>query len=337
MEYLLLLLGFGLLILSGRLLITFSVSLARRLKLSPFVIGLTIVAVGTSAPELLVSLTGALKGYTDVALYNVIGSNISNILLVLAIAAIILPIPLRSRTIRFDGSIMLLFSILIWLFILDRNLSASEGIVLLVLLIIYVVASVYLSRRGAGLSTASAGLSGTPESLVPEPPACLPVDKGQGPEPVHAWMKIWMAVPGVIVASGGLALGADLLVDSAIEIARQVGLSERIISVSMIAAGTSIPELTTTAIAAFRKETDISIGNIIGSNIFNIGFVLGITSITSPIHVNPLTLNFDIFWFVGVALLLILMDLLPPRSNLARWKALSMLSVYLIYLYLILN
>jgi cation:H+ antiporter len=321
MEYLLLLLGFGLLILSGRLLITFSVSLARRLKLSPFIIGLTVVAVGTSAPELLVSLTGSLKGYTDVAIYNVIGSNISNILLVLATAAMILPIPLSSRTIRFDGSIMLLFSILVWLFILDQNLTVPEGAVLLLLLIIYLIASVYLSRRGAGLSAAPARQD----------------DRGQGAEPVHAWMKVWMAVPGVIVASGGLALGADLLVDSAIEIAMQVGLSERIISVSMIAVGTSIPELTTTAIAAFRKETDISIGNIIGSNIFNIGFVLGITSVVSPIRVNPLTLDFDIFWFVGVAVLLILMSLLPPRSSLARWKALSMLSLYLIYLYLILN
>ena len=112
---------------------------------------------------------------------------------------------------------------------------------------------------------------------------------------------------------------------------------ERIISVSMIAVGTSIPELTTSVIAAFRKETDISIGNIMGSNIFNIGFVLGITTMVSPMNVNPLILSFDIFWFAGVAILLMLMIMIPPKSVLARWKGLSMLSVYLIYLYLILN
>ena len=331
MEYLLLLLGFGLLILSGRLLITFSVSLARRLNLSQFVIGLTVVAVGTSAPELLVSLTGALKGYPDVAIYNIIGSNISNTLLVLSVAAIILPIPLRSRTIWFDGLIMLFFSIMVWLFILDLHLSAREGAFLLCMLIIYIFVSVYRSRREAGIPAEPAGPAKIGESVHSQQ------DKGHGPEHEHRWMKTWMAVPGVVLASGGLALGADLLVDSAIDIARQVGLSERIISVSIIAVGTSIPELTTTAIAAFRKETDISIGNIIGSNIFNIGFVLGITTIIRPIAVNPLTLSFDIFWFAGVALLMVIIAMIPPRFMLARWKALAMLSAYLIYLYLILN
>ena len=141
--------------------------------------------------------------------------------------------------------------------------------------------------------------------------------------------KSWIAVVGVIGASGGLALGANLLVDNAVSIARQIGLSERIISVSMIALGTSIPELTTSVIAAFRKQTDISIGNIMGSNIFNIGFVLGLTTIIKPIDANPLILSFDIFWFVGVAVLLILILLIPPKSLL--------LFGYLIYLYLILK
>ena len=309
MEYLLLLLGFALLIFSGRLLITCSVSIARRFKLSSFVIGLTIVAVGTSAPELLVSLTGAIKGYADVAVYNVVGSNISNVLLVLAIATIILPIPIKKGSTLFDGSSMLIFTLMAWLFLSDLQFSAPEGAILITFLVIYIVYSVIRSRKDVS------------DDLVP----------------AEVRMKIWVAVAGVIAASGGLALGADLLVDNAVIIARQFDLSERVISVTMIAAGTSIPELTASAIAAFRKQTDISIGNIIGSNIFNIGLVLGMTATVNPIKVNPLIMSFDIYWFAGVAVFLMLIILVPPKFMLSRWKGLLMLSVYLIYLYLILN
>jgi cation:H+ antiporter len=309
MEYLLLLLGFTFLIFSGRLLISGSVSIAQRLNLSPFLIGLTIVAIGTSAPELLVSLTGAIKGHTDVAVYNIVGSNISNILLVLAVAAIILPIPVKSRIIWFDGSFMMLFSLLAWFFLRDLRFSSIEGVFILTLLVLFITMSVIRSRRDAH-----------DDIKVKEP-----------------GMKAWVAVLYVIAASGGLALGANLLVDNAVSIAREIGLSERIISVSMIALGTSIPELTTSAIAAFRKQTDISIGNILGSNIFNIGLVLGVTTMVKPIDANPLILSFDIFWFVGAAVFLIFILLLPPKSLISRWKGLTMLLVYLIYLYLILK
>jgi cation:H+ antiporter len=309
MEYLLLLLGFTFLIFSGRLLISGSVSIAQRLNLSPFLIGLTIVAIGTSAPELLVSLTGAIKGHTDVAVYNIVGSNISNILLVLAVAAIILPIPVKSRIIWFDGSFMMLFSLLAWFFLRDLRFSSIEGVFILTLLVLFITMSVIRSRRDAH-----------DDIKVKEP-----------------GMKVWVAVLYVIAASGGLALGANLLVDNAVSIAREIGLSERIISVSMIALGTSIPELTTSAIAAFRKQTDISIGNILGSNIFNIGLVLGVTTMVKPIDANPLILSFDIFWFVGAAVFLIFILLLPPKSLISRWKGLTMLLVYLIYLYLILK
>ena len=255
MVYLLLLLGFALLVFSGRILITCSVSIARRFKLSPFVIGLTIVAIGTSAPELLVSLTGAMKGHTDLAIYNVVGSNISNVLLVLAVAALILPIPVNPKTFWLNWAVMFLFSLLVFFFLLDLRFSWDEGLLILILLIAYVIFSVYRSRNSVAATE----------------------DEDQKD------MKIWPCHPVVVISSGGLALGANLLVDNAVMIAREFGLSERIISVSLIAVGTSIPELTTSAIAAFRKQTDISIGNIIGSNIFNLGFVLGITSMVKPL------------------------------------------------------
>jgi cation:H+ antiporter len=312
MEYLLLLVGFALLIFSGRLLITSSVSLASRLKLSSFLIGLTVVAVGTSAPELLVSLTGAIKGHADMAVYNVVGSNVSNILLVLAVAALILPIPVMKDRVWFDGSALLIFCLVFWLFVRDLGISAIEGLIMLLLLAGFILISVNRSRR-------------------------IPVSGRSTREETPPGMRIWVALLGVVVASGGLALGADLLVDNAIRVAREMGLSERIIAVSMIAVGTSVPELTASAIAAFRKETDISIGNIIGSNIFNLGLVLGITSMVNPLVVNPLVLSFDIFWFAGAAVVLILALLVPRTLELSRWKGLVMLSLYLIYLYLILN
>ena len=309
MVYLLLLFGFALLVFSGRILITSSVSIARRFHLPPFLIGLTVVAIGTSAPELLVSLTGAIKGHADLAVYNVIGSNISNVLLVLAIAAMILPIPVQARTFWVDWSAMLFFSLILFVFLLDLSFSMYEGLLILCLLTGFVLFSVYRHRG--------------------HPPK-NDVESEQ-------LQRLGTAILMVVVSSGGLTLGADLLVDNAVILAREFGVSQRIISVSLIAVGTSIPELTTSAIAVFRKQTDISIGNIIGSNIFNLGFVLGITTVVSPLRVNPLILSFDIYWLLGIALILMGLLLIPPKFMLSRWKGLVMLSVYLIYLYLVLK
>ena len=309
MVYLLLLIGFALLVFSGRILIRSSVAIARRFKLSSFVIGLTIVAIGTSAPELLVSLTGALKGHTDLAVYNVIGSNISNVLLVLSVTALILPIPVKTKTFWPNWTVMFLFSLIVFLFLLDLRFSWNEGLLIFILLIGYVIYSIYRS-----------GKSEHPDE-----------DRDVND------MKLVPALLLIVGSSGGLALGADLLVDNAVILARDFGVSERIISISLIAVGTSIPELTTSAIAAFRKQTDISIGNIIGSNIFNLGFVLGITSMVKSLEVNPMILSFDIYWLFGIALILMCMMFIPPKLILSRWKGLVMLSIYLIYLYIVLQ
>jgi cation:H+ antiporter len=309
MVYLFLLAGFALLVFSGRILIISSVSIARRFHLSPFVIGLTVVAIGTSAPELLVSLTGAIKGHTDLAVYNVVGSNISNVLLILAVAAMIMPIPVKPETFWPDWSAMLLFSLLLFIFLLDLRFSLPEGLLILCLLAGFIVFSLY--RHPSSPPSADVGS-----------------ERNQ---------RLGTAALGVVVSSGGLAIGANLLVDNAVILARDFGVSERIISVSLIAVGTSIPELTTSAIAAFRKQTDISMGNIIGSNIFNLGFVLGITSMVKPLAVNPMILTFDIYWLFGVALILPGLLLIPPKLILSRWKGLTMLCIYLIYLYLILG
>jgi cation:H+ antiporter len=309
MEYLLLLVGFSLLIFSGRILINNAVAIAQRFDLSPFVIGLTVVAIGTSAPELLVSLSGALKGHADIAVYNVVGSNISNVLLVLAVAALILPIPVRRATLMIDWPVMLALSALVTVFILDLELSAWEGSIMLVMLIAFVVFSIYRSRKD-------------------------PSDDVRAQAPARSLPLALLLVAG---ASAGLAWGADMLVENAVILARNFGISERAISVSLIAVGTSIPELTTSAIAAFRKETDISVGNILGSNIFNVGFVLGMTSLVKPLEVNPLILSFDIFWFLGGGILLFVLLVLPRKMVLQRWNSLVMLCAYLVYLYFVME
>ena len=204
---------------------------------------------------------------------------------------------------------MFLFSLLVFLFLLDLRFSWNEGLWIFILLIGYVIYSVYRSGNS----------------------------EHQFEEDDQKDMKIVPALLLIVGSSVGLALGADLLVDNAVILARDFEISERIISISLISVGTSIPELTTSAIAAFRKHTDISIGNIIGSNIFNLGFVLGITSMVKPLEVNPMILSFDIYWLFGIAFILMGMMFIPPKLILSRWKGLVMLSIYLIYLYIVLQ
>lgn len=309
MEYLLLVIGFVVLIYSGRLLISSSVSIARRLHLSSFLIGLTVVAMGTSAPELLVSISGVLKGHPDVAIYNIVGSNISNILLVLSVAALILPVSVSLKSMKFDWSFMFFLVLLLFFFIRDLNIVMVEGLIFLVLLAIFIFLNIRLSTKDIDTGDADNSSPG---------------------------MSVRRAVLLIIISSAGLAFGANLLVENAVKIARNFDLSERIISVTLLAVGTSVPELTASTIAAFRRESEISIGNIIGSNIFNIGFVLGITSVIKPLPVNAMVLSTDIYWLLGVSLLLLLLVFLPRKMLLSRWKGLLMLSMYLIYLYVIL-
>jgi len=245
MKYLFLLAGFLILIYSGKYLVKSSISIANRFNIPRIIIGITIVALGTSAPELLVSVSASLKGHPDVAIYNIIGSNISNIAFVLAIASMVYPVVVKRFTLRFDWPVMFGISLLLYWFLLNNELDGSEGIVLLVFLVAVVILYIYFGKKGK-----------------------IKMEIKEESNQMNLLFSIFL----IVLCSAGLALGADLLVDNAIIIATDFGMSERVISVSLIALGTSIPELTTSVIAALNKETDISIGNIIGSNLFNIGF-----------------------------------------------------------------
>ncbi len=308
MEYLLLLLGFILLLYGGKFLIKGGVALADKFNLSSLVIGLTVVSFGTSAPELFVSVVAAIKGHPDVAIGNVIGSNIANISLVLALTAIIIPIPVRSNSVKIDAPFMLLVSFLLWAFLYNQRLVRWEGALFLILIVGYTVGLFKFSKQS-----------------IQDKAKQVSIEK----------MKLWKIILLLILAYLGLAFGSDLLVDNASIIAANFGISERVIAISIVAFGTSLPELTTSLLAAIKGEMDISIGNIIGSNIFNILVVLGLTSLIKPMSVDNRFLQFDIFWMLGVSIFLFLFILPLKGGKLTRIKASILFLIYCIYLYLL--
>ncbi len=307
--YLLLLTGILLLFVSGKYLVESSVAISRLLRIPRMIIGLTVVAFGTSTPELLVSLKAAISGFPEIAMGNVVGSNISNILLVLAITAIIFPIPVPSTSVKRDWPIMMFVSLLLFVFTLNGWLTRLEGIVLVSLLVAYIGYAVIRAR----------GMAKAEEDRKEE-------------DSMH-----WWAVGLIfLVSCVGLAFGASLLVDNAAVIAEDLGMSKRVISITMVAVGTSIPEVATSVIAAMKKETDISVGNIIGSNIMNVLSVLGVTSIIGPIKVDIEIARFDIPWMLATSLLLLLLMVPAARSRITRWEGILMILIYLLYIYLIL-
>lgn len=311
MEYLrpvaVLVAGFVILIYSGKYLVKGSISIAYRFKVSKLVIGLTVVAFGTSAPELFVSVMAAIDNHPGISVGNVVGSNIINIALVLAITAMIIPIPVRKSSIKYDWPAMMIASLLFYIFILNGYLQFLEGLIFLILLFAYVVFSIYYSRKN--------------------------YNHLEAVEEVH--FSILVSVLLIVLSSAGLALGSDLLVTNAVKIADKLHIDDRIISITVIAFGTSVPELVTSAAAALKKEMDISIGNIIGSNIFNILCVLGITSMIKKIEIPSMTMHFDVFWMLGTAILLFLFILPLKGGKLTQPKGLFLFVVYCIYVYLL--
>lgn len=307
LSYVFLIVGFLLLIFSGDFLVKGAVSIALKLRLSTLVIGMTIVSFGTSAPELLVSIKAALGGHPDISIGSVVGSNISNIALVLGITALVFPITVSKATLRIDWPMMMLSTLLFVVVVMDGELSAWEGILFIVFLISFIVWLIRNSRKG----------SAVPASVdeVNEEEKNLP---------------LWKGVGLVGLGAVGLVLGADLMLKGAVEIARYYDVSERIIGLTIVAFGTSLPELITSCVAAFRKEADISIGNLIGSNIFNILAILGITSIIHPISVSSSIINSDNYILLGITFLVF--PLMYFGKKLTRGKGFLLFFVYTTYL-----
>jgi len=307
------LLGLFLLVLGGEFLVRSSVALSFKLNISKMVIGLTVVSFATSAPELLVSLKAALDGHASISLGNVIGSNIANIGLVLGITAIISSLSVDKEFYIFHWPSMAIFSGLLYMFLAnDSVLTAFEGALLLGGIILFLVVLI----RRARIKSKKEIVEVSEE--VDENLANVSAFK----------IIIWLLI-------GGLALyfGSELLVKGAVDLAKQIGVSDRIIAVTMVAIGTSVPELAASVIAALKQEKSISIGNLIGSNIFNIGSVLGITAIVSPITMDsPQILSSDILWMIGFALLLLIITILPKKSEISKYKGVIIFITYVVFL-----
>lgn len=314
MQYLILLLGLATLIVGGELLVRGAVGIALKSKIPSVVVGLTVVSFGTSAPELIISLQAAFSGNPDVSLGNVIGSNIANIALVLGLTTIILPMPFQRSMLTKDWPVMMLASVILYVFLLDLKIVFWEGLAFFTGLLLYVFYMLRRARSGR-----------IPLSVVQE------VEEIGDTKAKPYWLLILF----LVLASVGLHFGSQWFLDGALQIAKDFGLSDRVIGVTIVAFGTSTPELAASVIAAVRKEMDISLGNLIGSNIFNIFSVLGITAMIKPLTGSLEVIEFDIFWMLGIALILLPMMLVGKKIN--RAKGLILLLLYCAYIFFVLR
>ena len=305
-------LGLLLLVLGGEFLVRSSVGLSFKLNISKMVIGMTVVSFATSAPELLVSLQAAMDGSPAIAINNVIGSNIANIGLVLGITAIIGPIVVSKDFYKLNWPVMMVFSLLLYYFLKnDELLTRTEGLTLFLGLIIFLIVLIKSAKD-----------EGEDENdEVDDKLATVGYGKILG----------WLAIGGV-----ALYFGSEFLVDGAKTLAKSVGVSEGVISITMIAIGTSVPELAASVIAAVKGEKAISLGNLIGSNIFNIASVLGLTSLVKEIPITESQiLSRDIFWMLAFAFVILPLVFVPKKFILSRIKGLVLFLAYGTFIYLV--
>jgi cation:H+ antiporter len=312
MVYILLVLGFVLLIKGADFLVDGASSVARRLKVGNLLIGLTIVAFGTSTPELCVNIFASIKGTAGIAVGNILGSNIFNILLILGIASVIFPLAVTRGTVWKEIPMTFLAAVVVGIMankqLLFKNsssqLSRADGLVLLAFFGLFVYSMLKMARRGEKTSGA--------ESTV----------RQYGP------------VTSSVMVAGGLAvlfIGAKLVVDSAVTVALRHGLSESLVGLTIVAAGTSLPELATSVVAAAKKNCDIAVGNVVGSNIFNIFFILGLSATIKPLPLGPAN-NIDIGVTVLASLLLFVFMFSGKKGSLDRWEGAVLLVVYAAYI-----
>lgn len=301
-----LLAGFILLFFGGDWLVDGGVALARRFRISPLVIGMTIVAFGTSAPELLVSLISAIKGSAGIAIGNVVGSNIANIGLILGLTALICPIETDNSKVIRHGSIMIAASLLLMVFALKSGITRIEGLALFAGLILFTTISVRKGRTQ---------------------PQEADIDSQEGKS-----MTVLAAIGLIVLSCAMLAFGADILVDGATTIASAIGVSDKVIGLTIVALGTSLPELAASVAAAFKKQMDISIGNIIGSNIFNILCVLGVSTSIKPISLEFRDYANDFIWMMGFSVFIIIFTTMrKKKGRLGRTAGILFLLAYAVY------
>ena len=310
LQFVWLIAGFAILIIGADFLVSGASSIAKKMGISNLAIGLTVVAFGTSMPELLVSVQSSLKGYNDAAFGNIIGSNNFNLLFILGLAGLIYPLVVQRNTIKYEVPLSLLAAGVLFLLVNDKMILGSEGNFLsridsLILLLFFGGFLLYIYRS---MKTTSDYEEDNSIKIYKTP------------------IALFMTFGGLI----GLVYGADKVVENAVAIATTFGLSEKLIGLTILAAGTSLPELATSCVAAYKKNTDFAIGNVIGSNIFNIFFLLGVTGMITPLEYKEV-MNFDLNVLMSSTVLLMIFMFTLNTRKLDRWEAALMLIGYIVY------
>ena len=307
---LLIVLGFILLIKGADLLVDGASNIAKKFHIPEIIIGLTIVSIGTSLPELFVSITSAIDGYPDMAIGNVIGSNISNLLLILGLAAIIKAVSFKKETRLIEIPICLVISVVFMMLAnLGQDITRIDAGVLLVLFIAFIIYTIIMAVKGKEFEE---------EKNVEE----------TNEKANEATIKnIIYIILGIVL----LKIGGDLTVDNAVNVAKFFNLSEKLIAVTILAVGTSLPELVTSVSAAIKGKSDIAIGNILGSNIFNMLLIIGVSALIKPIIYN-VSYNLDMIFVILATLVLALFPIIPPKNKMTRGNGIVYVFLYIVYL-----
>ena len=315
MDYALAIGGLVLLFLGGESLVRGAVGLARKLDVSPLFTGLVVVGFGTSAPEFVVCLEAALRGQYDITIGNIVGSNIANLMLILGVAALIQPILSRASILKRDGLAMLLASLVLVGLAFLGEVSRPVGLLLLVLLIGFITVCWFSERAQTN------GNASELEEEIEE------VGKLPG--------RTWVAVPAVLVGIVALVIGSNMLIEGATRIALAYGISQAVIGVTLVAIGTSLPELAAVIVAAVRNHADVALGNVLGSNVFNVFGMLGLTAMIEPLAINRAFLDLDMWVMLGVSVLLLVFLTTGKRLN--RGESLLLLAGYAAYVVFLLD
>lgn len=302
----LIIVGFALLIVGADFLVDGASGIAKKFHIPEIIIGLTIVSIGTSMPELFVSITSAIDGYSDMALGNVIGSNLCNLLLILGLSSLIKPVDFQEETRKYEIPMCLLFTIILMIFSnTSGGISRIEAVILLVLFVLFIAYTIYMGKKKS-----------KEDSKVVE-------EKNKN----KTIKNIILIILGIV----GLKFGGDFVVNNAVNIAKMFNISEKVISLTILAIGTSLPELVTSVTAAIKGNSDIAIGNIIGSNIFNILLILGVSSVIKPITFNS-SYNMDLSILCISMVILALFPIIPPKNKMSRANGLIYVLMYGAYM-----
>jgi len=325
LTIILFIIGFILLIKGADIMVDGSSSIAKRYGISTFVIGLTIVAFGTSAPEMVVSILASIRESSGIALGNIIGSNISNTLLILGVSAIVAPLVVKKATVNKEipFSLLAVFALLFLAndIFIDRDapngLTRIDGLILILFFVIFIYYTFGISKEKENRLTKIAGAI-----------------KGEEEPKEYSILKSTLMI---VLGLAGLIIGGRWIVNGAVELATLFGLSENLIGLTIVAVGTSLPELAASAMAAYRGKTDLAVGNVVGSNIFNILWVLGISSVINTIGYNA-SFNIDMIILIGVTILLLILIYVGRRNVIGSWEGATLVSIYIFYIiYLIIR